>query len=261
MIYTMMPVRQLLSILALSALTLFSCKKDCDDSPSSVPSDGQLVINFSDATISQGLVDSGYVLLKKQGTTIPIMKRFDKADKKLFVAIDDLSGGSWSAEAYIYTRNAGDNSGRRYEQTKTFTVPLTSKNINWQAPDGSISDSWKPRIVLSDMYRKVIITVALDNTDPYFEIVTKEPKWDEFYIQRSALKRTNVGNELIANASWQCTNACYTHPQLNLIVNNTAFLPFTQEVAGEEWNNGEVNVEIRDRETNVVHEFFYVYNK
>jgi hypothetical protein len=56
---------------------------------------------------------------------------------------------------------------------------------------------------------------------------------------------------------WECHDNCFTSDKL--IYNNTAFVPFTQQVGNKEWDNGLIIIVITDYQ-GVSVQFSYSYN-
>jgi hypothetical protein len=237
------------------SVILFACKKDKprqDDYK-----DHFLRINFSSATIPYQSVDSAYVLIKKQGSNLPAMKRFDPNNGSLEVVINDFKPAEYTAEIFMFGKMGnGDNNRRQYVQTKAYTLTPAGNDVIVTAPDGTIRDDWKPRVILSDAAREVEVFVPLDNADPYFEMRLKNRTWTKFMIERLASNRNEIGNELIAEGKWECSNDCYTHD--NWILNHTAFAAFSGKVATKTWNNGEISVQVEGPGKEQT--FFFVYN-
>jgi len=237
-------------------ILLSSCKKD---PPQENPYyDQQLVLSFSNTTIPFNLVDSAAVIFKKQGAVTQVFKRFEKKNNSLAVVINDLSKGNWTADIYLYTRSA-DTTGRRYQQTITLTGLHQRQDITVTAPNGKVDDGWKPYIMFADAGLNVIAFVPMDNREAAFDIIVKDKKWDHFYIERYAHNRTNVGNEIMASADWQCNNGCYTND--NIIINTTSFAAFAEKVKTKTWNNGEIYLEVKDTESGEERSFFYTYHR
>lgn len=232
-----------------------SCKKD-NDAPAP-PQDKVLQVNFSNATVDLNQVDSGFVILKKEGAANQFFKRFEKKTGALSIDIDDLSAGNWTAELYIFSR-FDDKAGRRYRQDKTFSIAATSQSVQLNAPTGTITDSWKPFAFFRDAARGISVAVALDNKDPHFDIEVRDTPWDFYYIERYASKRIpGGGKQQIGEGIWECHDNCFTSDKL--IDNNTAFLPFTQQVGNKEWDNGLIIIVVTDYQ-GVAVQFSYSYD-
>lgn len=243
-----------------TAIALFTaCKKDKGHNP---PTEKELLVNFSNTSIDMNLVDSGFVVLKREGAANQVFKRFEKKTGTMKFSIDDLGAGNWTAEMYIFARfNA--SAGRRYRQDKTFTIQSgeAKEAITLTAPTGAITDSWKPYAFFRHEQMGVSIAVALDNTDPHFDVEVRDTPWDLFYIERSANKWVQGPggpNAFVAEYTWSCDNACYTSDKF--INNNTGFLPFTQAVGNKEWDNGLIIVILNDYDGADV-QFTHKYNK
>ncbi|AXY77791.1 hypothetical protein D3H65_29070 [Paraflavitalea soli] len=251
-------------LIIFTALALFTaCKKDKGHDPDPDPSgDKELLVNFSTTSVAYNLVDSGFVVLKKQGAANQFFKRFEKKTDAISFSIGDLSAGNWTAEMYIFARFNG-SAGRRYRQDKTFTIQSggAKENITLAAPTGAITDAWKPYAFFRHEQLGVSIAVALDNTDPHFDIEVKDTRWDLFYIERYAnkwLQGPGGPNAKVAEYIWSCDNACYTSDKF--INNNTGFLPFIQEVGNNPWDNGLIIVVVADNDGADV-QFSHRYNK
>jgi hypothetical protein len=244
-----------ITFMLICSVILFACKKDKPYQEDY--KDHFLRINFSSATIPYQSVDSAYVFIRKQGSNMPYMKRFDGNNGSLEVVINDFNPGDYSAEIFMYGKaGTGANNRRQYVQTKAYTLTAAGNDVIVTAPNGTIRDDWKPRVVLSDAAKEVQAIVPLDNADPYFELRFNNRNWNKFMVERLASNRNEIGNELIAEGKWECTNDCYTHD--NWIVNNTAFTAFSAKVATKTWNNGEINVTVEGPGKEQT--FFFVYN-
>jgi len=234
-----------------------SCKKDKHDSP---PSGEKLLqVNFTTGSIDYNLVDSGYVVLKKEGSKSQYFKRWEKKTNAISIDIEDLPAGNWTAEMYLFSR-FDNKAGRRYRQDKTFTIAASGKSVQVNAPTGSITDAWSPNAFFYDAANGLSVAVALDNKDPHFDITVSDSKWKRFYLERYAYKRLQGGggNALMAEGMYDCDGGCYTSDRL--IHNNTAFVPFTQQLGNKEWDNGIIIIVIVDNQGRAV-QFSYGYNK
>jgi hypothetical protein len=249
---------RLLMICTITVLFI-ACKKDKDD-PAPPPAEKTFQVNFSAASVAFNLVDSGFVVLKKAGSGNQIFKRFEKKANSLSFSVEDLSAGNWTAELYIFAR-FNQSGGRRYHHGQGFSIPTggAKQNITLAAPTGAVTDIWKPYAFFRHEEQGVSIAVALDATDPHFDIEVKDTKWDRYYVERYASNRLEGGaNAKVAEQIWLCDNNCYTSDKF--INNNTAFIPFTQEVGNKPWNNGLIIVVIADNEGAAV-QFSHAYNK
>lgn len=260
---TLLKSGALLRLLLISgSITLIiSCKKD-KHNPAPPPAEKELQVNFGTSSIAWNLVDSGFVVLKKEGVTTQVFKRFEKKTNALSFSIDDLTAGNWTAELYIFTRY-NQSAGRRYRQDKTFTVPASGakQGITLPAPTGAVTDSWKPYAFFRDEGAGVSIAVALDAVNPHFDIQVRDTQWDFFYIERYANQRLQSGaNAKVAEQIWMCDDGdgCYTSDKF--INDNTSFIPFTQEVGNKEWNNGLIIVVLNNGQGGAI-QFSHVYNK
>lgn len=249
-----------LFLICSAIIFLVSCRKNKGEPVPPPPGGIEMQVKFTPTSIAWNLVDSGFVVLKKAGSANQIFKRFEKKTDTMSFTIDDLSAGNWTAEMYIFARfNA--TGGRRYRQDKAFTVPTGGMReaITLTAPTGAITDSWKPYAFFRHEQMGVSIAVALDNTNPHFDIQVQDTRWDLYYIERYASNRLQGGaNAKVAEYIWSCDNGCYTTDKF--INNYTGFLPFTQEVGTKEWNNGLIIVVLNDYNGADV-QFSHSYNK
>ncbi|WP_276485006.1 hypothetical protein [Paraflavitalea pollutisoli] len=249
------------NIVVISAITvsLVACRKDRQDPP---PPTGEinLEVAFGTGAVDYSLIDSGFVVLKKAGATNQFFKRFSKKDKLLWFSLEDLTAGNWTAEMYLFSRFDATG-GRRYQQEKAFTLPAggLKESISLTAPTGAITDSWKPYAFFRQEEQGVSVAVALDNTNPHFDVQVRDNTWNFFYIERYASNRLEGGaNAKVAEMIWECRDGCYTADKY--INNKTAFLPFVQEVGSKFWNNGLIIVVIGVNGGPAV-QFSHKYNK
>jgi hypothetical protein len=240
----------------LAVFALQACKKDRPSNGS--PAEKSMVINFNSGGISLVQVDSAVIVLKKQGSNTPYYRKFDKGTGSLTLAMDDTQTGNWTAEIAIYTKKATDNSSRMFTRSVGFSLPLTS-NLTLTPPTGEIGGVWKPHVVLSSDNSDVVVVLAANNEDPYFDVRVKDSKWDYFYIERYAFNRNGGMNEQVAADAWECYASCYTSDKL--IVNTTDFQDFSNTVKTKAWNNSEVFIIVADLETQQERTFFYHYDK
>lgn len=241
----------------LSVFILASCKKDNKPAPQPVI-EKNLVISFGNGTIPVSQVDSADVVLKKQGSNTPIYRRFDKGAAGLNLLMDDTQSGNWTAEITIYTKKGTDNSSRMYTRSIGFTLPLAS-NLTVAGPTNDLQGNWKQHVVLASINNQVVVVVAADNADPYFDIRVKDSKWDYFYIERHAYNRIGNNNEPIAADAWDCYTSCYTHDKL--IVNTTGFANYAEFMRNKVWNNSELFIIVADAESGNEETFYYTYDK
>lgn len=248
-----------LSLIGGILISLAACRKD-KDRPQE-PVEKTLQVKFKTGSVAYNLVDSAFVVLKKEGTSTQIFKRFEKGTDILRFSVEDLAAGNWTAEMYIFARfNA--SAGRRYRQDKTFTIPAggAQAGIILDAPTGAITDNWKPYAFFRHEGEGVSVAVALDNTDPHFDIQVQSTPWKLFYIERYANNRLTGGaNAKVAEYIWSCDNGCYTSDKF--INNDTGFLPFTQEVGNKDWNNGLIIVVLNTLNGGHAVQFSHSYNK
>jgi hypothetical protein len=258
--------RTLKAIASLPLLALFlqlaGCSKsNTDPQPAPTPANS-LGIRFSTSSIAIEQVDSATIVLQKQGNQTQYFQRFDKGNGLLHLSVETLPAGEWTARLFIYARAEKDDKGqgvRLYEQQKTFTLPLNGTPVDISAPTGKLTDRWKPSVFIRDQVNGISIFIPMDAANPAFKVIVADNKWSWFYVERSIHKYQAMGNLLLTTGTWLCTSGCFTHQ--NAIENNTAFIPFSQEVPTKNWDNGEVMVVIKNTETGMEKQYFSRYNK
>jgi hypothetical protein len=218
----------------------------------------RLRIVFTPQTISFNQLDSASVIFTKQGTSTAIFKRLQKLPDMLETEIEDLPAGNWNAEVYLNTKKDTAGKSSRYKAKLSFAIEQIA-NILMPAPAQQSTELWKKSIVLSTPQNEIVVTIPLDVTDPYFEIITKELKWDSFFIERAAFKRANNMNEQLGAQTWTCTTNCMGSDKI--IFNSTAFAQFSEMMKSKQWNNAEVSVVIKDVDGQAEHEFFHAWDK
>lgn len=128
------------ALLIVLAAAASSCKKDKHRTPD-VSVERYMVINFSAVTIPMAQVDSGSIILVRQGTNTPIFRRFDKASERLNLLMDDNASGNWTADLYVYSKKQ-DGSVRVFTRSIGFSLPLAG-DLNLVGPTGGNDGLWE----------------------------------------------------------------------------------------------------------------------
>ncbi len=250
-------INAVLSAIILLAVT--GCDKE-NEPETITDNDASFVVEFSASTIPFNLVDSATVMLIKENATDTVIKKMIPGNNQMAVTVEDLAAGNWSAMVYVYARVANDNYKRRYDLAKTFTSSSANASFQYQAPKGQLADDWKTRVILADNNRSVVITIALDPLDPYFDVVIKDSRWDYGYIDRIFYNRpAGGGSQFQGSGSWECMDECFRSSGFTFDKN--AFVTLSQNMAGKPWTYTEILGTIMDSETGDERLFLYSYNK
>jgi hypothetical protein len=247
-----------LLLLAL-ALVIARCKKD--DKEGNPPGDGKnrLTVQFSPASIPFNMVDSAVAFFTKENTTLPVKKLLEKKSDQLTVSLEELTAGNWSVRIYVYSRIANDNNSRRYDLDKTVTLDASAKSIEYTAPDGQLQGEWKTRVILAETDKSVVLTVALDPTDPYYDMQVKTTQWDNVYIDRTAVYNNTDGSQHNDGGSWECDEECFQNGQFHFDPNS--FSAFSQRMANRTWVRTEIFSIFMNVTTGEEKIFYYTYTK
>jgi hypothetical protein len=218
----------------------------------------RLRIVFNSQTISFNQLDSASVVFTKQGSNTGVFKRLQKSLDLLETDIEDLSAGTWNAEIYLNTKKDTAGKSSQYKAKLNFSIEQIS-GILMPAPAQQSTELWKKRIVLATSQNEIVVTIPLDVTDPYFEIITKELRWDSFSIERAAFRRANNMNEQLGAQTWTCTSNCMGNDKI--IFNSTAFAQFSETMKSKPWNNADVSITIKDEDAQLAYEFYHAWDK
>ncbi len=250
-------INAVLSAIILLAVT--GCDKE--NEPETITgNDTSFVVEFSASTIPLNLVDSATIILIKENATDTIIKKMSHGNNQMAVTIADLAAGNWSAMVYVYGRVSIDNYKRRYDLAKTLTISSSAASFKYQGPKGQLADDWKTRVILADNNRSVVVTIAIDPLDSYFDVVIKDPKWDYGYVDRIFLTKVAGGTSLLqGGASWECTDECFK--STGFTFDKNAFVSLPQSMLNKTWNYTEILVSIMDSDTRDERFFLYSYDK
>lgn len=182
-----------------------------------------------------------------------------KENRSLQADLNDLEKGEWTTEIRIYARIERDNYPRRYDLRQNIGIVPNGKGIRLPAPAGIFDDQWKPRVIIATADRTVILTAALDPNDPYTDLAVNTEKWDYAYIDRTALYKTENGEQHTDGGNWECDGDCYFDGTFQFEGN--AFTGFSQRMANRNWLRSEVYGLLMNLQTGEELNLYYLFNK
>jgi hypothetical protein len=242
----------------IAVFSISSCKKDKLPDQVSIR-DSLIVVNFVNNSIPLNLIDSAHVFLQKKGSGTTYFLRFDKQKDNLTANIDGLRAGEYTMSAYLYSRVVNSNEKREYFFSDTLEIGNNGGQLVYGAPDGTLFDAWKIRAIFSydnglDFY------IPWNNEEAYFRVrAADKNRWKKLEIRREAYNRiAGMGSELIASGNWKCESACFTAE--NIIVNESAFSPFAENVKNKTWNRTEIEIIAIDIADKKIEDLF-IFNK
>lgn len=204
------------------------------------PVPGELQVHFDATTIELARVDSGYVLLQREGTGIQYLKKFIKGNQLLKVDIDGMPEGQYSASLVLDMKLKNDNKviWRQFRVKKD--LRLVQAGVAVKAPLNELKKEWKSYAVLSDATRSYRLTVPMDCSDPYFELLSNDPKWEYMYFERAAYKRTGPNSKTPLGAkSFECANGeCFDGN--GFIIDSAIFKDWSENISNYPWDNAEI---------------------
>jgi len=217
---------------------LFAAACSSDDevvTPAPLPVTGnKLVISFSPSSIDITKVDSAYALLTNG--SVSIKRYFEKSSNSLVVSLDDLTG-TWDSQLFLYTKASSNDFARQYLRDKAFIV--NGQPIIQQAPNGSIIDTWFPRILVQDS--DVSFLVGLAPEDPLFRLeVLAADKWDYFSISKTVFFRN--GNSVLVGSKLFEVFEPIQPPGIS----NSTELDLVPEIGEQLWNEIEIYATLID---------------
>ena len=225
--------------------------KDEEKEPDTVypdkPTPGEFQVHFDASTIELARVDSGYIVLQRAGTAIQYLKKFIKGNQLLKVDIDGLVEGQYSVSIVLDMKLKNDNKviWRQFRVKKD--LQLLQAGVAVKAPVNELKKDWKPYVVLSDVTRSFQLTVPMDCTDPYFELLSRDPKWDYVYLERAAYKHNGTGKTAQGGWSFQCDNGCFDGNRF--IINSEEFKDWSGMMSVKQWDNADVFLILAHQDT------------
>ena len=220
--------------------------------------DKMLTIVFNGNTIPVNLVDSGFVIYKKQNSAAQIYKRLEKIGDRLQLGLEDLNAGSWTAEIYLNTKKDQDGNSAQYFSSHGFAVEQIS-GISMPGPSNNQNALWKKRYVISNDDNSLVIVIPYDPIDPYLFISRRDPRWNNFQIERAVYFRNGGMNQLLNSKLWNCSGTCLSPD--GLLANTSIFSAFAEQNQGSLWNNADVSVVVKDNTTLETREWYLAWDK
>lgn len=241
------------------ALVIARCKKDKQEENPPGNETNSLSVQFLAASIPINMVDSAVALLTKENTTTPVKKVLEKKNDHFRVSLEGLDAGNWSVRMYVYSRIANDNYPRRYDLDKTISLTAMAKSFEYPAPEDRLKGDWRTRVILAEADRSIVLTVALDPSDPYYNVEMKTTRWDYVYIDRTAVYQHSDGSQRNDGDSWECGEDCFQEGQLHFDAN--IFSGFSQRMANRNWIRTEMLGIFMNVNTGEERTFYYLYTK
>lgn len=228
------------AVVAAFLLALTSCLKQTIDEPA----DRRLTIAFTPQTLQVTDIDSGYVLLTREGSANPIYMRMTKLPDRLDVDLEDYVAGTWKLEMGVYTKKDTANRSSFYTASLTFIAEHIS-GILVLAPTGSNSNTvWAKSTVAHSAGNEVVAIIPQDITDPKFTITVLSNDWDEVQVDRMVFRKTGSTEQLINEASWSCTTGCFGSDRI--LQNTQAFSAFAnQNKSNSSWSRARALVSVK----------------
>lgn len=219
-------------------------EKDKEEEPApdypTTPVPGELQVHFDASTIELARVDSGYIVLQRAGSNTPYLKKFVKGNHLLKIDIDDLAEGQYSASFVLDMKLKNDNKviWRQFRVKKD--LQLVQAGVAVKAPVNELKKEWKPYVVLSDANRSYRLTVPMDCSDPYFELLSNDPQWEYVHFERAAYKRTGPNSKTPLGAkAFECANGeCFDGN--GFIIDTQTFKDWSENISAYPWDNAEI---------------------
>jgi hypothetical protein len=245
--------RKLAGMLLLLAVSILSCKKDNDSSPT--PADKKLVVSLQNHLIAVSDIDSANVVLRKNGTNTPYFLRLQKGTGKLEALVDGLPAGQYTADLDLYTREMPSSKHYQFVATKEVSLTNGQADIIIEGPSDLGPDGWSARKVSFTSNRDIIVLIPLDVNDPYFEVRIIGAAYNFVGVERTA----TLGAAVVAHKEWSCTGNC---PDIDgILFIKTIFLPFTNIIQNSNWTKNELIITVGNTQNQAYNEFGLVWNK
>jgi hypothetical protein len=243
--------RKIAGMLLLLAVSILSCKKDTDKTPS--PADKKLVVSLQNHLVAVSDIDSANVVLRK-GTSTPYFLRLQKGADKLEALIDGLPAGQYTIDLELYTKEMPSGKYYQFVSTRAATLSNSSQPVTIEGPSELGPDGWSARKVGATSNRDIVVLIPLDVNDPYFEVRTKGEYWNFVGVERIALQ----GAAVVAHEEWSCNSNC---PDIDgLLFNKTIFQPFTDNIKNSPWTKNEIIITVGNAQNQQFHEFGHVWS-
>jgi hypothetical protein len=218
----------------------------------------KMIFAFNSQSVPYEKIDSAAAVFTKQGTNMPYYLRFQKQNGTFELSMDDFTTGTWKIEVMAYSKK--DTAGKSFQYTTGATIDVGQvSGVLWGAPDQGASTIWKKHIVLSSSNNDVVSITPLDLTNPAFTLIDTDPRWDSFYVKKTAYQNV-TGNEIvISTKTWSCGTDCLGNDQI--IWDTTYFNDFTQYIKTRTWDKGSVEVKFIDKESSETKAYIHNWNK
>jgi hypothetical protein len=239
---------------AIIGITAGSCLKENTVDPG----DRKMIIAFSQQSVPFDKIDSATAIFIKQGTTIPYYLKFEKNSGTFEVSMADFTTGIWKMEVMAYSKK--DTAGKSFEYVTAATVDVSQvSGVLLGAPDQGTSNVWKKHIILSSASNDVVSITPLDVTNPAFTLIANDPKWDSFYVKKSAFQTVEGDTVVVTSKTWSCGIDCLGSS--HSITDTTYFNDFSQYIKTRTWNQGSVEVTLKDNQSADTKAFIHRWNK
>lgn len=208
-----------------------SCSKPDEDNTS------KLVIDLQQSAINVKQVDSADVVFRKTGTNIQAKQHCIKTSQGLAASMGSLTPGTWNADIEVYTKAINQQSNQ-YVSIKPVLITEQVRETRIPGPGAASGNGWLKRHVKASAGNQVVLIVAEEVYDSYFEFRSKTTEPLVFGIQREAI---NI-NYRVDVETWACTNTCLN--EAGRITDINHFMPFTQTILSSPWTRNEINISV-----------------
>ncbi|HSB92114.1 MAG TPA: hypothetical protein VLC28_03315 [Flavitalea sp.] len=242
------------AITLLTAAALPSCLKE----NTVEPGERKMIIAFGQQSVPFNNIDSATAIFTKQGTTTPYNLKFEKSNGKFEVSMADFTSGIWRMDVMAYSKK--DSAGKSFQYSATATMDVAQvSGVLLGAPDQGNSTIWKKHIILSSSNNDIVSITPLDLTNPAFTLIDKDPRWDSFYVKKTAFQTANGDTIVVSSKTWSCGLDCLGSKYS--ITDTTYFNDFSQYIKTRTWAMGAVEVTLKDNESSDTKAFIHTWNK
>ena len=222
------------------------------------PGERKMIIAFSQQSVPFDKIDSATAIFTKQGTTTPYYLRFQKNNGTFEVSMADFTTGIWKMEVMAYSKK--DTDGKSFEYVAGATIDVAQvSGVLLGAPDQGTSNIWKKHIILSSSNNDVVSITPLDLTNPAFSLIAKDPKWDSFFVKKTAFQNVEGDTIVVSSKTWGCGIDCLGSS--HSISDTTYFNDFSQYIKTRTWTWGSVEVTLKDNESTDTKAYIHNWNK
>jgi hypothetical protein len=222
------------------------------------PGDRKMIIAFNQQSVPFDKIDSATAIFTKQGTITPYYLKFQKKNGRFEMSMADFTTGIWKMEVMAYTKK--DTAGKSFEYVAGATIDAEQiSGVLLGAPDQGTSNVWKKHIILSSSNNDVMSITPLDLTNPAFSLVASDPKWDSFYVKKTAFQNVEGDTIVVNSKTWSCGIDCLGSS--HAITDTTYFNDFSQYIKTRTWTWGSVEVTLKDNQSTESKAFIHNWNK